>query len=269
MVAQLYPNGIGGSLGARIATCKPLQLSGSVWYVHHTGVNGVSPAGLNREKPLASIAQAQTNATAGDIIVFLSGHTQTLTAQQAFIKSGITYVGEGTVGGKPTVRFNMNHGSLDMFAASATGLKFRNILFGANAQSSAGIRLYVTGASCEVDECYFECGQFDIGAGLLIDADNFTLRRTTFISVATSSSAQPLTGASISGAQADLDVMDCVFDGGAYGFSSPQVLDLNATITRLRGEGNSFLRGADYVIGASSTGYFNPQTVSGGVRGVW
>lgn len=269
-MAVLYPNGIGGSLGPRLATCKPLQVSGNVWYVHHTGTNAVSPAGQNREKPLASLAQAHTNAAAGDTIVCLSGHTQVLTATQTFNKAGITLVGEGSSSGKPTVKFQMNHGSQDMFVVSAAGVRFSGLWIQGQAQASAGLRIWANSTTCEIDECYIECGAFDLSTAILAAGNNFTLRRTTIISTAVASTAQPLMGVQLGAAISDVKIEDCVFDGGTFGFSNYAALDLSAQIiTRLKGEGNSFLRGADYVIHASTIGYFNPQTASGGVRGAW
>src|SRR5689334_19357234 len=110
---NIYPNGVGGSTGASLATAAPLYASGQVWYVSSTtGVDGASPAGLDRVKPLATLAQAYTNAAAGDFIVCLSGHVETLTSAQTIGKADIKLVGEGTGSSRP--RFTRN-ADINMF----------------------------------------------------------------------------------------------------------------------------------------------------------
>ena len=54
-----------------------------------TGSDAASPAGKDRIKPLATLAQACTNAATGDIIVCLAGHAETLTSGQTFSTANI------------------------------------------------------------------------------------------------------------------------------------------------------------------------------------
>lgn len=273
---QFYPNGIGGSLGDTLVTLKPLQTSGNVWYVHiTTGVDAPSPAGRQREKPLATLAQAHTNAAAGDIIVCLDGHQEILVAPQALNKAGITIVGEGSSGGRPTVAFRINSAAANLFNVSVAGVKLRNLLFPPNLQSNVGARIIlssVNSSAFEMQGCYMQCGNTDVVAGLSITtgANGMRLQRCTFVSVATGFGSSVAPAVELVNAVTDMDIFDSVFDGGAVGFNDSIALSLSAAaVTRLRMEGCSFVRGADYSVNAGTTGYINPQVATGGVRGVW
>lgn len=270
MAITNYPNGIGGSLGSSLATCKPLQTSGNVWYVSSSsGVDAASPAGQNREKPLLTLTQAITNSTAGDIIVLMSGSSIAIAAATAL--AGRALIGEGEAGGIPTAELTFS--SVGTVTQAAVGGEVRNIRFRARSGTSGGLaKLSLTASNQLVEDCYFDCDQYDDAQalGVVGALANVVVRGCTFVSTATSTAAQPFNALDTSGACTDFVLEDCVFDAGAAGFSNYWALDLSAAaITRLRGEGLSFLRGADYRIHASTTGKFNPQVTSGGVRGTW
>lgn len=263
-----YPNGIGGSLGSSIATCKPLLTSGSVWYVNSTGgVNAASPAGQNREKPLLTLAQAVTNAAAGDIIVLMDGCVVALTGVQAI--SGLTVVGEGSANGIPTATITFNGAGTLQLGSSGTELHNVRITARTSASGSALARVSVLATSCVVRDCYFDFDQYDDGPGLSVATaiTNCFVRSCTFVSVATVVTSQPLLAMSTVGSFTDLRLEDLTFDSGTVGWSNYWALDLSAgAITRLVIEGLSLLRGADARIHASSTGRVNVQTATGGAR---
>jgi len=194
MSIQYYPNGIGGyPPGDFLDTCKPLQTSGNVWYVSSLiGTDAVAPAGQNREKPLATLAQAVTNALDEDIIVFLQGHTQTLTAVQTLAKS-LTLIGEGTVSDKPAVSFVMNAAATSLFNATTAGVEFRNLYFPQNLQANASPKVAFTGTGTDglVRGCYFDCGPTDTGTAISIGTARCRVENTTLISTATTRAAQP------------------------------------------------------------------------------
>lgn len=267
-MALTFPNGLGGTLGASLATCKPLQTSGDVWYVDSTiGVDAASPSGQNREKPLLTIAQALTNSVAGDIIVLLAGSVFALTGVTAL--AGRIVLGEGDASGVPTVQIGMN--AAGVVSMGTAGGELHNVRFTARTAASGGVaRLTITASNQIVTNCYFDCDQYDDAQALSISSGttNQSVRNCTFRSTATSSSAQPVSALKTLGTVTDLELTGCTFDAGTVGFSNYWALDMSAgIITRLKAEGLSFLRGADYRINTSWTGYFNPQTTSGGVRG--
>jgi hypothetical protein len=274
MSVQYYPNGIGGyPPGDFLDTCKPLQTSGNIWYVSSlVGIDAVAPAGLNREKPLATVAQAVTNAIDEDIIVFLPGHTQTLTTVQALAKS-LTLIGEGTISDKPAVSFAMNAAANSIFSATVAGVEFRNLYFPQNLQANASPKVAFTGSGTDglVRGCYFDCGATDTGAAISIGASRSRIESTILISTATTRAAQPsLAIRATPGAYTGLVLKDVVVSAGTVGFSNFSAVDFSqAVVTRLRAEGLSLLLGADADFGSASTGRVNVQLATGGSRVQW
>lgn len=274
MSVQYYPNGIGGTApGDSLDLARPLQTTGNIWYVSSlVGTDAASPAGQNREKPLATVAQAVTNAVDDDIIVFLPGHTQTLTALQTIAKR-LTLIGEGTTSGKPAVSFLNNSAAAGMFNVTADACEFRNLYFPPNLQTNSTSRVSWAGTNGAIRGCYFECGATDTGAGLSINNSGFALESSTFISVATLTSAQP--GIAIRafnvGTIIGLAMRNVVVSAGTVGFSNYAAVDFTfaTAVTQIKIEGMSLLLGADMAVGATSTGRINVQLSTGGSRVSW
>jgi hypothetical protein len=273
VTTQYYPNGIGGyPPGDFLDTCKPLQTSGNVWYVSSlVGIDAVGPAGQNREKPLATLAQAVTNSADEDIIVFLPGHTQTLILTQPIAKR-LTLLGEGVVDGKPAVSFYGNSAAQNLFSCVAPAVQFRNIYFPENKLSSTAPRILVSNADFLMRGCYVECGANDRGAALLLSGARARFESTTFISTAVLTTAQPLMAIQ-SGAVdiTGITMEDVVVSAGKFGFSNYAAIDLSAatTIAQMKIAGLSLLLGADMVLPAAATGRVNIQTATGGSRVQW
>lgn len=266
---NLYPNGIGGTTGAELATVSPLYASGQVWYVSSdTGVDAVSPAGLDRIKPLATIAQAHTNAAAGDFIVCLSGHEETLTAAQTYDKADIKFVGEGSGSNRP--RFTRN-GDVNMFDVTAAGVQFHNVYFVASSSASTKSRLRTAAVSTLVRDCYFECGASDTGpaAETITGAGQIVYRDTSFVSVATLLTAQPHSALKVTNAITDLDIDTCVFSGGTTGWSNQHAINIAGAVTRLRAVNVDLLADSDATIVTGTTGYFNVRYKTGSARVLW
>jgi len=278
MSIQYYPNGIGGyPPGDFLDTCKPLQTSGNVWYVSSLiGVPGGGPgdftAGQNREKPLPTLADAVTQSADEDIIVFLPGHTQTLTATQSISKR-LTLVGEGVIDGKPAVSFYGEMAAPQaLFRVSAAAVQFRNIYFPENKLSNNVQRILVQSTDFLMRGCYVECGAKDRGAALLLSGARPRIESSTFISTAVATAAQPLMAiqsdtVSIIG----LTMEDVVVSAGKFGFSNYAAIDLGAatSLSQMKIEGMSLLLGADMALPAGATGRVNVQLATGGSRVQW
>lgn len=272
MSVQFYPNGIGGTVGDSLDTCKPLLTTGNVWYVNSVGgVDAAAPAGQNREKPLATLAQAVTNALDDDIIVFLQGHTQTLLAGQAVAKR-LTFIGEGTTAGKPGVSF-IAGAAITIFSITAAAVELRNIYFPPSNVANTNPRvLYNSATDGVIRGCYFECGATDTSSALRIGNGSARMRleSNTFISTATSVTAQPTCAIDGSGALVGLNIKDLVVSSGTVGFSNYAAVDFSFTVTsQLKAEGISLLLGADMALGTSTTGRCNVQLATGGSRVQW
>jgi len=272
MTVQFYPNGIGGTApGDSLDLARPLQTTGNVWYVSSLiGFDAASPAGQNREKPLATLAQAVTNSASDDFIVFLPGHSETLTAAQSIAKR-LTLIGEGTTSGKPSVSFRTNAAVSALFTLSGTNIELRNIYFPEAQQTNSLVKIQWTGQFGRVVGCYFELGAKDTAGALQLNgSDQLRVDGSTFISTATLVTAQPGYAIKSASALVDLEISNTVFSAGTVGFSNFAAVDLTFNpATRCRITGLSLLLGADVAMGASATGYVNVQLSTGGSRVTW
>lgn len=264
-----YPNGVGGTSGANLVSLTPLLTSGNVWYVSSlTGANAASPAGRDRIKPLATIAQAITNAAAGDIIVLLSGHSETLTASQAISTNRLMILGEGTGTNRP--RFTRN-GDVIMFDVTGSNVYFDNLYFPASASASTKSRLRQGGADSRTYRCYFESGASDTGPALeyITASETCVLGSCTFISTATLVTAQPESAVKVTSAIAGLEMDSCAFSGGVTGWSNPFAFNGATAITSLWATNIDLLLDADVTLATATFGVFHVRNKSGSARVVW
>lgn len=267
----IYPNGAGDTLGDQLVTCKPLYSSGSIWYVNSNGgVDGASQAGKNREKPLATLAQALTNSADNDIIELMSGHVETSPGPWTVAKK-VIIVGGGSAGGKPTVKLNgSGAGTGVRINITVDNVEIRNIWFpAATGALAASISVVIGGLLSRVKNCYFELGASDTsGIRYAAAANTGRIVNTTFISVATLVTQQPTDAVEFLGAVNDLELDGVVFNSGTVGFSSPQAFNVAGNqLLRLKAENVSLLQGADWTSAiAGTTGFLNPQISTGGSR---
>lgn len=264
-------NGSGEITGDDLVLAAPLQTPGTVWFVNSaTGTDGASPAGKDREKPLATLAQAQTNATAGDIVILEAGHAETYTAALTISKQLFIAAGGNSAGSSP-VKFTLNSAAANVFSITATNVELRNILFPAGLQTNTGSGKVTTAvAGVRVIGCRFESSALDQCAGLQLQvgADNSRIENTTFISTATTTATRPTRGLyGPASALNDLEMVGVTFDDGTVGYSTA-ACDL-PQVVRLRAIRISALRGADVLIASNSTGWLNLATSTGGGRIVW
>lgn len=271
---KFWANGPGELLGDQLATGKPYYFTASTWFVNSaTGTDAGGSAGQDREKPLATLGQAITNASAGDTVILMDGHTETLTATLAISKQ-LYIAGGGSSGGIPTVSFTMNATNQDTFNVSAGNTELRNIWFKESAQSNSGStggKVHTSVSGCRIVGCYFSMGANDQYAGLFADTAPTSLRveSCTFISTATTRATRPTQGMTIRAAASDVEIYNCIFSDGLYGFTSRSLDTSTVTLTRTRIVNLSLLLGASMAFGASSTGFISGLTQTGGGRVDW
>ena len=266
---NIYPNGIGGSTGATLATVSPLLQSGDTWYVHaSSGSDAASPRGKERIRPLATLAQAYTNAAAGDIIVCLSGHTETLTASQTLGKAGLTVVGEGSGSSRP--RFTRN-ADIVMFNITADGVTLNNLWFPVSGTTSTNARVKTASVNTKLIGCYFEHGTADDGPGFetVTGASQCLVKDTTFISTASSASDQPDSAIKVTNAITDLELDTVIFSGGSSGWANPYAFNGAGAITRLRALNVDLLLDSDVTLVTGTSGYWHTRNKTGSARVVW
>lgn len=270
----IRPNGLGELLGSEVATTKPLYTSGNVWYVNSSGgVDAASPAGKDREKPLATLSQAHTNLTAGDIVCLMAGHTETYTAALAISKQ-CYIVGGGASGGIPTVNFTMNAAAQDTFQLTAAGTEVWNIRFKEASQTNTGstylAKVGIAAATVSLFGCYFDMGAKDNMGGVFFNGGSSSCRleNCTFVSTATAVATRPGSAIAVQAAAtiSDLSLIGLTLSDGTVGYQNPAFNGSGATSwTRLRVRGLSLLLGAEMEVGTLS-GYVGNTTSTGGGR---
>ena len=269
-MSNSYPNGLAEATPPILG--NDLRMSGAVWYLDATNGSDDAGWGTDREKPLATLAQAQTNASDNDVIVCLDGHAETLTAVLALTKI-LTIIGEGGTTGSPSVIFTLDNGSnASLFTIGVARFGFHNIQFATNSQTNTAARISVAGAGFWMNGCYFDCSGTDTGAGLSLGsgADDACIEDTYFVSSATAIATQPSSGLKVAAAVSNLKLNGNVFSDGTAGFSTGYALHAStAAITGLRGANNSLLLGASATIHASTVGYLGIGAKTGSPRVVF
>lgn len=262
---NLWHFGYGATSGADMGTRSPILTSGVVHFVHHSLGNN-SYAGTDRSKPVATLAQAVTNASAGDAIQVMESHTETLTGAISFNKAGLRVRGEGSGSTRP--RFTCN-GAIAMFDVTVAGVWFDNLYFPASSAAPTA-RIRVAGAAGYIRRCKFDCGANDTGPAvkMITGADTMRIRSTEFESTATSATAQPSIALDVTNAVSDLDMDTVTFTGGSYGWSD-YAFKGSAAITRICGVDGVFAGGADWLFATGTTGEFHATSTSGAARGTW
>jgi hypothetical protein len=272
---NIWPTGIGGTAGATLATVSPLYASGEVWYVSSTsGSDAASPRGKERIRPLATLAQALTNAGNNDIIVCLENHSETLGTVTTIAETGLTILGEGTGSSRPRFTRNMND---ELFDITGAGVKLVNLYFPESTLGGALGKVRVGAASCVIRNCYFEAGSLD-GAGqveLITGGDRCTIVGTTIVSVETSPSSQPSSAIVVTNAVSDLSIGGevttdaVVIDGGSSGWSNPYAFVGTGAVTRLNAYNVDLLGDSDVTLATGTVGFFHVRNKSGSARIVW
>lgn len=260
---NLFPAGLGGTTGDSVAVATKYQTTGNVWYVGPGGADAGGNAGKQRLAPLATVAQAVTNAADGDDIVVLAGYTVT-TATAMSISKHVRIIGEGAGSSRP--RFTRNHATEKIFELSGI-VELRNLWFAASAQANTTPRVTIGSVACRVKDCYFESGANDTGPSLTIASSNSNSRieGTTFIS--TSTTTAPESAIKFSNAPTDLLILDCIISGGTKGWTNQYALDGSGfAATRLKIENIQLLLDSDIGLHASTTGTITFGTCSGSAR---
>lgn len=265
-------NGLGETVGDTLASAAPLQLAGNVWFVSSlTGTDAVGTAGQNKEKPLATLNQAVTNAASGDLICLLTGHTETRTSAIAISKT-LRIVGIGTTSGKPSVQLKNNQAAGALFTLSGNvSVEFRNVYFPSPMQACSATLITAGALHQNFIGCYFEGdGNVDdsiINLNTSTTGSRFSMVNCTMVSTSTTIATQPVTGVKATAFPSSVWLDGCVFDDGTVGWTNDYVWDTSGSAFGIEffAQSLSLLRGAAIKLN-SSLATINAQTVSGGAR---
>lgn len=247
-----------------VTSTNTLRVSGTVYWLDSvTGDNAND--GVDKMRPVATLAQAITNATDDDIIVVLSTHNESI-GSQVTISKRLTIVGAGSSGGVPTAKFTRNFNGV-MFSAAADCVRLLNLKFPASTAASASNRINSAGSGLYVKGCYFESGADDTGPALNLAGDYPTIEGTTFVS--TSAGVAPYPALYWSTTRVGIRIKDVVGNSGTVGFKhsshvgSPFADGLAGEARGISVEGLTLLNGADFFIFANG-GYVSWSATGAG-----
>jgi hypothetical protein len=153
-----YPNGI-SSFGLPIVGSSdgkiPATFTGSYFYVSST-TGSSSNTGTDPNVPVATITQAlaKCTSTAGDVIVLLQDHAETLTSASAIniTKADVTIVGTGV--GTSRAKITMGTAATATIAVNAANVTIKNISFESAIDDCAKV-FVVEGKGFTCDGCSF------------------------------------------------------------------------------------------------------------------
>jgi hypothetical protein len=201
--------------GADAFISNDLIVTGVIHWVY--SVTGNDSNDGAEATPLATLAQAITNATAnnGDIIVIKSGHTETLTSAIALSKAGIKVFGLGSGSNAP--KFTVN-AACDGINITGANCEVNNLYFPVGTTAGNTGRINIGAAHVKVKGCTFMCGVRDqdsitiAAAGLYTEIDSCTF---------TVSADGPDSGVLIEAAAAvGIHIHDCAFGGATYNWDN-------------------------------------------------
>lgn len=253
----VHPNGLGQSLGdSLVVVGGPIYTTGKVWYVDST-VGSNSYDGRSDKRPLATLAQAQTNASNGDIIVLLADHAETYTSALTITKE-LVIAGAGSSSGNPTVTFTNNQSGGYLFNITADNVELRNIWFEEESQSNSFPTIASSGDNLRMVGCYMQLDENTAHAGVQLDqaaGEVAFIHNCTFVSTAAAIGSVPDTAIFKQGA-GYLRMVGVTLDGGSYGFEGGYAYDED------QGAGGetvvdqiTLLRGADMRLHTSTVGF--------------
>jgi hypothetical protein len=270
---NIYSSGIGGSSGSELATASRLYSSGFVWYVSFSsGTDAASPAGRERNRPLKTLSQAYTNASAGDVIVLLSGHTETLTSAQTLGKAGLLVIGEGSGTTRPTFT---RGDDVNVFNVTAAGVLIDNIIFNdtfATAVNPAAVKTAST--ETVLKNCQFQMGDdlvdvaANIGFEMVTGAGQVRIEDTRFV-VVSDATYRPASAIKVTNAMSDLELSGVTLDGGPVGWAQPYAFNGAAAITRLTTLNVDLYNDSDITLATGTTGNVHVRSTTGSAKVVW
>lgn len=222
-----------------------VYLSGLVQWVDTISGNNAN-AGNKPELPVATLAQAITNSAANGVIIIGEGSSELLGSSQSIgANTGLAIFGCGTGSSRP--RYTCT-GTVEMLNLAASGAWLEGIYFPAST-AAATSRVTIGADGITVKDCYFECGASDTNRALRVRGIS-RIEGCSFVVTA----SRPAIGVEVDAATSDVTLVDCVFDGGSYGWSDYS-LKVSAAANRVRPIGCTFSNQSDYGHTVTATSY--------------
>jgi hypothetical protein len=260
-----YPNGAGGTSGADLAVLKGIYTSGTVYYVGNAvSGNSDSNGGTERDVPWATLAHAVATVSAGDTVVLLASHAETISSNIAISTAHLNIVGEGSGTTVPRLTNGVAAGTNPMITLTALNLLMDNVYFpGSSVAATARIKI-AAGGSINLRNASFEMSANDAVQGLWwVSAtggdfcDNLTFTKTA-------------AGAGVGfliNAVPNITMGTVTFDGGSFGAFTGGSVTAGAAGTKIRRM--YLLNGSTMLLATGSTGFVQVAGSTGDSRVDW
>lgn len=240
---NLYPNAFAAS-GPDIVARVGNLLSGAVYWVSSLTGNDAN-AGTEPELPKATFASAYTAAAAGDVILFAAGHSEVVSVA-ATLSKDIAAVSLGV--GTQRARFTSAVAGA-MWTVTGDFSRFVSLYFPASTAATTSRINVTTAAGTKFFGCYFENGANDTTDCVVLSDNECVVESCDFVATA----SRPSRGLNIGNVN-NTTVKDCLFDGGAYGWTNP-ALGVTAAATRVYMENIRLANKSDVVFTTTGTSY--------------
>ncbi len=220
MAVQVKPNGITTATAPLLLTRAPYITQASIYYVDSiTGSD--ANTGLLQEKPKATVfgasgALSVATGSASTLIVCLSTHRETVSTSYAWGTIGAIVVSLGSGTNRATFTSSVAGIMLDMTGANAGECWLENLIFAASTGVTTA-RISTDEAGLTIKDCQFNCGANDTADTVLITGSVY--RRTVTGCTFTVTAAGAARGLRINSGGSHVEIEDCTFDGGAYGWA--------------------------------------------------
>jgi hypothetical protein len=211
-------------LGPDIVAQAGNYMSGSVFFVDSTSANASDAnAGTEPEQPKATWTSAYTAASAGDLILCQPGHSEVISAGNTLSKIDIMTVGLGLGTLRP--RFTSNVAGV-MWTITGARTNFFSCYFPASTAATTARIAVTTGTEFYLFDSYFEIGTNDTTNTVTIAANDAQIEDSFFVATG----SRPARAVNLTGATSGFFMDGCVFDGGAFGWTS-HAFDVNGVMT--------------------------------------
>jgi|SRR5690242_3651712 len=254
-----YPNGAGGSSGASLATLKNVYTSGTIYYVGNAVATASDSNGGNeRDYPWATLAHGVGLVSAGDTIVCLAGHAETVAANMDITLAHLNIIGEGTGSLAPKFTNGVGVATNAMWTIDAANVYMDNLYFPASSVN-ARERINVLGASGTsiLKNLYFEVGANDNQRSLKYASTGPDYAANLTFKQVGKSSGNGLENS----ATPNLTVEGITIDGGSFGAFTGIYYASGAVGMRITNVLK--LNGARILLGTGTAGVIQVQTASG------
>jgi hypothetical protein len=205
-------------------------------------------------------AQAITNASAGDTIQYLEGHSETVSATLTASKAGLHFISEGTAASRAVIT---TASAVPIFTISASGVWLENLTLTLTHASANCVLTSGAISGVQHVDCSFSAS---VASPALVSWASVVtggrLSGCTFTSAATAVANRPAVGLLMGGACVDTEMASCTFVGGTYGWTD-YAFKATGAQTRFTGIDVDLLQDSDLQFATGSVYKFYRRNSSG------